>query len=372
MSAQNVDQIVVGQMDFTGKEILAVYGKVSRTFAVYGTDARVMVHFADNDVAGENGEPLGKQQRLALAPLHPIRGEINGLIDVWRRGSAHFFPAAKQARAARFDHSTADALLVALQGDQAQALSLLTVVRDDVREERTSIGRTEYLVVASLIAAVIVMISWFMSPGAPTGEDVAPKSPLWAFFDTGGLWLAIAVGAIGAFFSISLDIRSREIKTDLQRRDNIIDALLRIVIGSISAVVLFGLFRSNIVAIEFFDNRLDLGDTNTAIVIAFIAGFSERLVGDYLSKAVLSGKAATAAAAATASVHSAGDAGSNERNPLGQNADSGSKPVHANDDFLDHGEMHADGCLCDSGAVAEEITGDEELPEATGGVARAS
>ena len=71
----NVADIIKGGKDLTGAEIETVYSKVNATYAVYRTAERVMVQYADE-------ERLGAEQRLALSPLNPIRGEINGLIDV--------------------------------------------------------------------------------------------------------------------------------------------------------------------------------------------------------------------------------------------------------------------------------------------------
>ncbi len=78
MSGETVASIVVGEKDYTGLPITAVYSKVSNVYAVYCNPERVMVQFADD-------AELGSKQRLALAHLAPLRGEINGIIDGWRK-----------------------------------------------------------------------------------------------------------------------------------------------------------------------------------------------------------------------------------------------------------------------------------------------
>ncbi|MBZ9898544.1 hypothetical protein LB545_29990 [Mesorhizobium sp. BR1-1-6] len=356
MNGATVADIVKDQLDFTGAKIETVYSKVSNTYAVYRTPERVMVQFSDD-------EKLGSEQRLALAPLNPVRGEINGLIDGWRE-SRFLNVGKKQARARLFDRRTADALTVALQGDQTHAAELLTAVKADILEERTSIGRTEYLIVASICAFVIVVLfGWVASFFETIGK----------FVTTNDIWLATGVGAIGALFSIALAIRSREIRTDLQRRDNIVDAILRIMIGSTSAVVLFSLFKSGLVTLGLGATKVDLTQTHALIIIAFLAGFAERMVGDFLSTAVLAGTGTTTTeAVAAAQAADKAKAGANEQNPLGKRSPSAETPSADNDDqIVEDAHDHTDGCLCEVDLGEDELMDDVELPEASGGVERA-
>ena len=115
MHEKLVEHIRKGERDSTGAEIETIYSSVSHIHAVYGTNERVMVQFADSDQMVD-GEMLGSQQRKALAYLNPIRGEINGMLDGWRTPS-YVNQTSKRARAKHFDRRTADALTVALQGD---------------------------------------------------------------------------------------------------------------------------------------------------------------------------------------------------------------------------------------------------------------
>ena len=139
MDGSSVTDISTDELDLTGTKIETVYSKVSKKYAVYGTQERVIVQFADSD-------ELGRKQRKALAPLNPIRGEINGLLDGWKRDS-RLNTEKTQARARYFDRRTADALTIALQGDPDHALDLLKAVQAEILEKRISIGRVEYLIV---------------------------------------------------------------------------------------------------------------------------------------------------------------------------------------------------------------------------------
>jgi hypothetical protein len=308
---EKVADIRLEKKDFMGEPIEAIYSKVSRTYAVYGTPKRVMVQFADDD-------DLGAEQRRALSPLHPLRGEINGLLDVWRHDGG---PRAcdNQTRVRIFDRRTADALTVALQGDQAHARTLLEEVKADILEEQMSMGRVNYLLTATF-CAVSVFLAFVLLSVADSRGAVHPT--VGSFIALNKIWLAAGFGSLGALFSIALGIRSREVRPDLQRRDNILDAILRIMIGVVSAIVLFSLLRSQLVSLGFGGDRIDFAVGNgtavhLAIIVAFVAGFSERLVGNYLTRATLDDRRASASAA-SAQQHATRETESNERNPLGR------------------------------------------------------
>jgi hypothetical protein len=348
-----VADIETGQNDSTGVEVETVYSKVSGTYAIYRTAGRVVVQFADD-------EKLSSEQRLALAPLNPVRGEINGLIDGWRQSN----DSEKEAKARIFDRRVADALIVGLQGDPAHALELLTTLKADILEERTSVARTQYVIVAFfatiglIVLASLVILIWFPRPIVYEGENA--------------LCLAAAVGAIGALFSIAIGIRSREILTDLQSRDNTVDAILRILIGATSAVILFALLRSKLVSFSLGGDPISPVSMDTAIVVAFVAGFSERLVGDFLSKAVLSATRSANPLAGGTSQSRSGVApaqrDANEQNPLGRQAPSAAAGATA--DAHVHEGDDVDCCVADMTIGKDEQTDDVELPEATGGVAK--
>ncbi|MDQ0320359.1 hypothetical protein QO002_002497 [Pararhizobium capsulatum DSM 1112] len=364
MSGTNVAEIIKGQTDFTGAEILTVYSKVSNTYAVYGTEERVMVQFADD-------EKLGSEQRLALAPLNPVRGEINGLIDGWRKTST-FRSHGNASKAKRFDRRTADALTVALQGDQAHAEELLRGVKADILEERTSIGRTEYLIVATISTVIVFFLFWLFSRSAASADSVS----FGGFIAQNDIWLAVNLGCLGALFSIALGIRSRDIRTDLQRRDNVVDAILRVMIGAVSAVILFSLFKSELVSVKLGDQAVSLDGTggktmHAAIIIAFLAGFAERLVGDFLSTTVLAGQSATTEVAVKAAAEA--KEGASEQNPRGKQAadERRAPPVIDSVSHL-HDDDGSDSCVCDLDLVADESTDDVELPEASGGIEKAA
>lgn len=360
MSAETVAEISPGLEDMAGEKIETVYTKVRGKYAVYGTAVRVMVHFSDDDW-------LGTEQRKALIPLSAIRGEINGLIDDWRTSNK----ANNLARARILDRRSADALVVALQGDTLRAAALLDAVKADALEERMSSARSQYLMIAFLCFLAIP----FAFILASILHDFWPSARL-ALLIGSHQWWPVSLGALGALFSISIFIRNREVVPDLQSRDNTMDAVLRIFIGAVSAVILVSLIQGKLVAFGFGESPItvDWGRAEAfpvATVVAFAAGFSERMVGSYLSSAFTQGSAegATSATVSAAIAGLPGRAASEDSPRSANTADRRLKVVddHVEDDALH--EAHIDGCLCDVEISEGHATADEELPFTEGGVA---
>jgi hypothetical protein len=272
-----VDDVKIGERDLTECEILKIFTKVRPKYAVYRTGDRVSVQFADD-------ENVAAQQRKDMSTLNLTRAQITGLIDGWSRSRWESF----KAKAKKFEGRTATALVLSLEGDSAAALASLNDTKADIIAERSSWGRFEYLISASLLAMLAIIVFTFVQ------RKIYPFTT-----PSGNIWLAARAGTVGAFFSIALAIRNRTVLTNLYRRDNFADATLRIVIGMIAAGVLVLLLGSKLVP------NFKIGDANisgaditwqTVLVIGFVAGFLERLVPDLLEKGTARDDAAKAAA----------------------------------------------------------------------------
>ncbi len=345
-----VDQILIGRMDGSGNQILAVYAKNGAMYAVYRTPERVVVQFADDDKTGD-------EQRAALAPLNPVRGEINGLVDGWRNSP----DPDKQSKAKLFDRRVADALVNALQKDPS-ASELMNKIKADVLAERTSAARSDYMIVAAITTLTLIAAVWLVT------SDWWQVHPVFK-----NLWPMAGFGALGALFSIALSIRDRSILTDLQSRDNAVDAILRVLIGATSAMILYSLLRAGLVEFnigaapgsKIFDEvcvpRISCTTPGqyVLIVVAFIAGFSERLVSQILSQAAVTVGGSSNPLAGGAAAKSAPPAA-----PAVAVAPGGAPAAPA----AALGDDAAEGCVSDHPVPESQQTSDVELPEATGGV----
>ncbi|MCQ0987595.1 hypothetical protein [Jiella marina] len=302
MSQSTVSSIIENEKDSRGVEIICVYNRNPPKYAVYRAADQVMVQFADDTELDKDGEKINSQQRQALLPLMPIRGEINGLIDGWRNNSTENLDdnskskrrktirkSKAQALAKLFDRRTADALVLALEGDIERATALLEGLKEDVSDERRSVAKVQYLSWALLSAFVLIYLSLIIPLLFLLAAHLNNSDTAMAVFSEMQLSTAVTFGVLGALFSIALDIRNKSITTDFKKRDNIADAVLRTTVGALSAIILFSLLKSGIFGLRINNNEIALAPgsnklSHTAIIIAFLAGFSERLVGGVLSK----------------------------------------------------------------------------------------
>jgi hypothetical protein len=356
MSNFLVADVCTGKPDSTGAPIRDVYTKVEDIYAVYQTDQRVMIQFADD-------QALGADQRKSLADLYITRGTINWMLDEIRATSDQ----NRIARGHRYERRLADTLVIALQGQTQQAVAELEGLKTDLAEESKSRNRLMYLMAAGVVGlAVIAVVAFINSPVFSYHEPVAQT-----------LWYAACVGIVGAFFSIAIAIRNRTVETGRITRDTIIDAALRILVGALAGAVLVALVKAQAFSLKL--GGLEIGDSGDLLIshgkwllvflIALVAGFSERLVPDLLIKAVASNAAAPVRKPRD-------DMQANERNPLGTpdgkaaQASAAGAPgngvVAALPEAAEPADEDDDNC-CD-GRAEGPATEDVELPEALGGV----
>ncbi len=324
-------------VDAMGDEVLAIYGRNPPYYAVYRTAQRVLVQFADDlDEASK--------QRKSIAPLNPLRGQINGLIDGWR---LHKAGSILRRKAERYDRRVGDALIVALEGDIPGACGTLQDIKQDILSERISWGRFEYLISSFLISLLVMAVIAGIVRNFVSSADVLD------------LWRSAAAGALGAFFSIALAIHGRTVLPDLQRTANIMDAVLRIIIGLIGASVLMAFVSSKTVTLSLGDTTIDSGNRWLfCLIVGFIAGFSERFVPDLLAKV-------DTAADRDPPLPQKPEAPKAQDQLLNPDTDAKSK-----DEADPHPEQaETDHCACDVEIEDTEVTPDDKLPPASGGVA---
>lgn len=314
-TAKKVEDIRRGLLDSAGYRIVSVYSYNPPNYAIYRTSERLIVQFSDDAT-----EALSQRQRIS--PLAPMRGQINALIDGWRK--AGLAAAATEAdaeqhkttiveepvnggwtlswrgaaradangfkRACEYDRRVADALITVLDGDDDDvraletAQTLLAQVKNDILAERTAIARITYVRWAlMLVGGMIVATTLLAGPLVRLVHAFPPN--IWP------VWTAIAGGALGAFFSAAVGLKGRTLAIDLQWRENLVDITLRVLIGAIAGGVFYALLRSGFVSTKLIDvdtltppsgaNR-PYSDFNV-FMTGFLAGFLERLVPQLLN-----------------------------------------------------------------------------------------
>lgn len=286
-----VADVVEKGTDMAKNQILCVFSKVPPQYAIYITHNRLVVQYADDPKRAD-------EQRKKMATLNGLRMQIEGLVYGWRMSRF----ATHRRRAKKFDIRVAAALVLCLEGDSETAHAALIEIKDDIVAERTSWARFEYLITASLISLGAVALLFAIQ------RQLLPFN-----LPPGDLWLSTRAGVVGAFFSIALAIRTRTVLTNLQRRDNVADAILRIVIGMIAAGVLLLLIQAGVVP------KFQIGDATLSahlqwqavLIVGFLAGFSERLVPDLLAKSATGDSGAARKADSSASSKGPGGDGKN-------------------------------------------------------------
>jgi len=384
MPSKPIQGFTVGGKDVAGNDILYIYAKRPPTYLVYREPSKVAVQFAEDP----RKEAI---QRAAIAALNPLRGQINGLVEGWRIGSKNLkaledeyrdggfwkrvrlglkLAAVRRRsdRAACYDRRVADAVITGLEGSVPEALALLTEIRDGLIAERKTYAETDYLGWAAGAGITVLVLIWLMSsigliPNPPPNMNL--------------IWTGAAAGVLGAFFSIATGLRNRAILIDLQKWTNRRDAILRIAVGTIGAAILLCLLMAGLVTVGGVTDKLAsatptpgkaASDTVVlAVIFGFIAGFSERAVGDLLGRATgsLMDSRKEDVAAAQAKAVQPGALTSARVATVGIIPDGDEDFVSA----ADQPELEVDACLCDFPPLESEVlTKDEDLPVSVGGV----
>jgi hypothetical protein len=352
--------ISIGSQDKNHRDIVDVYANEAGRYAVYQTPKRVIILYAEDPL-------VQRAQRQRIAKLAALRSQIDGDLADWRGRAAQYSRLPGAAR--QFDLRVSAALIEALEGDADTSLSILAQVADDIKREKASRARLSYLLWTFATAAVFIGICLvvYRSLGWMTQFD--PKAAL-------ALLRATITGALGAFYSIALDVNSRKIRNDQRRLDHITDALVRISIGVLAAFILETFLLTGTVRIGFSNNiQMPSGTGGSAaislpawpvdLIAGFLAGFAERLVPNLLATYSIDGQDPDQETSKTGGKPKSSTAGAEARSKASDLSTSASEPdIEALTE-----EDDVDGCMIGH-AEDGPATPDDMLPAASGGVAR--
>jgi hypothetical protein len=247
--------------DTSGNSVDRVYFKRD-SYAIYRSGEQVLVVYSEN-------KDIASKQIAAISRLLPLRDQLTNVIrDLLQVNLKKHYRA-----------QIADALRLGLEGQVDTGRVLLNGALNDAKETLMRAGRLLYLEWAAGIAVTaamaIALIVWRITP-VPDRDGVHL------------VVLATGAGAIGVLLSIAIAIRGRTVVIDGNRKANIMDAGLRMLIGVISATVLFLLLNSGaLVDVHFGAAKIVGTEANWqgTLLVGFATGFFERLVPDLLAKA---------------------------------------------------------------------------------------
>jgi hypothetical protein len=280
--ARTVADIMVGRKDGRGALITFVYFKRD-DYAIYATGwQRGAKHETGGTdeivIAYSDAREVADRQIAAVGPLLPLRDHLIHLTSD--------MPLENARR--NYRAQIADALRLGLEGQPPVAQAILGEAVQDALAVQARTGRIAYLkwaVAMALIVAIVLI---------PLGG--------WFVQDRSGvhlLLMATGAGALGALLSIAIGLRNRTVAIDGNVDANAMDAPVRILIGIISAAVLFLVVNSGFLT-DLQAGSVKLSGAQmqwqVALIVGFAAGFLERLVPDLLEKKVEPARPATAVA----------------------------------------------------------------------------
>ena len=261
----------VGNKDGRGVPVTYIYATADE-YSIYHA-GEVIIQFSDDTGRAQ-------VQRKSILPVNSIRAEVNTLIQG--------LPCRRI-----YDRQLAYAMQLALDGDPDSAKATIAATKISVLAKRAARGRCQYLKWSSGVTLLLLVLMVTISLLLPVHD----RDPM-----IENLLIAGTAGLVGAAFSIALAIRNRTVALDLDPSDNAIDGILRLLIGVISAGILFLLFGNGILpALKIGDAGLDaatLTSWQKVLVVGFLGGFLERLVPDLLENKNSLGRGGNVSAAA--------------------------------------------------------------------------
>jgi hypothetical protein len=262
-----VGSFKIGDVDGAGRVIHDIYFKRT-TYVIYctirGTEKQVLVQYADDPA-------VATTQIAALAELIPLRNRLQSLL-------------ADIPKPDQYYAQIAEALRLSLEGKLDIAKQALTDAIAEVQNLRASAGRNIYInqagpIAAAVAAALLIVSAIFLFFG--NAQFAKAWSPL------AHLLIASGAGALGALLSIAISVRTRTVATDGDDLSIRIDAGLRVLIGVLSAAVLYLILGTGVMSqIKVGEMTFNPGAIvwQLALLLGFAAGFLERLVPDLLEK----------------------------------------------------------------------------------------
>lgn len=234
---KEISQLFIGATDDDGDKITLVFS-VTDEFAVYITP---------NGVKHATRQPITG----CLASIAKTATELN-----------HYrsqFPFV--------DIAVAQAKAICFARKEKDAQEILAAAHQRVLQLLTGAGRLRYVLVCMLASAFVVTTVSVLSHFPLPEQHVFTA------------WMG-ACGSIGAFLSVSLNLKSLQIDPVAAKMMTTISAASRIVIGVIGAIFMLLVIKGNLV----LGLLKDLQNSHALLAIGILAGFSETFVPNVLRR----------------------------------------------------------------------------------------
>lgn len=271
--AQVCAEFEIDRLDNAGHVIHEIYFKREK-YVIYCTDDQRAGDQSDRQILVQYADkPEDADKQIAeLADIIPLRNQTQSLLH-------------KVKDKTPYHSQIAEALRLGLEHKPEVGRLILQTAIGELQNIRASEGRNLYVNKAWPYAvggaAGLLLLAAFMLwlGGIPFTKALSPLAHL---------AIACAAGALGALLSIAISVRARTVAADGDDMSIRVDAPLRVLIGVISAGVLYLLLGAGALS------QLKIGDISfnagaivwqLAILIGFASGFLERLVPDMLEKA---------------------------------------------------------------------------------------
>jgi|GEM_PF-5021234 len=289
-----LDDIVVGALDPRGRRIIDIFWAVNE-FKIFKTAKGISPCFSDDpDIAAQqklNYVALGD----GIASFNHVVGihETPGPFGRAKQNAAKAFdvnPINVQAALERvyepvnhFERELARCLAQALMGDPQTAKRSLNALLERIEAKLSNRARVNHIAVSFVLTAFVSIGVYLLI----LRTDISSYSSKFGF-DLNDIGLAVMMGSIGALFFTAVRLRQMAVDPHVESKMHFIYGGLRILVGTIAAVILYFGFRSGILADVFqpfeFDPEKDADvRPHWLAFISILAGYSERLVPNLLN-----------------------------------------------------------------------------------------
>ncbi|WP_424932539.1 hypothetical protein [Amaricoccus macauensis] len=274
----NGDLIAKGKPDPLGDTVHAIYVQTSQ-FTIYtarlSDEEFCRLRYCLSSSCPQECKKLRERLGTIIGPIAMITSTLCGSRPrlpwpAYRR--KHF-----EARADRCAELMAKAKQLAFEGKVEQAEELLEGLLHEVQTGRDSKNRMRYIL-ANLTALLAFMFAWAVLPATEgvglfkpilTGKLVT-ATPTVSYQDV------LLLGAIGAFFAVSIGVKKVKVQHSVTITEMIYTGTVRIMIGVIAALVMILLMLGDFLPVS--SEKM----TWAMYLFGFMAGFSEMLIPDAL------------------------------------------------------------------------------------------